>query len=592
MRKSILALLAVTLAQALWAGGPGVSASTTAELTPGGREVGDLVVNDTAASLYIWTDKVAYATGDKWLLRATVDPNDDYYPYTMFLYRENAATGERVYYPADGTEATDITGRNAAEGYTIAALPQWNKQLLLGPGGSIVNGAMAVPQEAGMYTIVLELRDYTATRVVRAGYAKFAAVTGFVDVGALDVTSDTTWSSDKAYKITDSVFVMPGATLTIQPGTVMLATGQTALLAVTQGARIKAVGTRARPIIWTCGLPAGQRTRGCNGGWVLNGKAVMTRGTGLSEGIEDETKGRYGGNDDDDSSGEIRYVRIEFGGVQFTADNELNGLAFQAVGRKTKIEYVQTHFTADDGFEWFGGTVNAKHLVSTKNGDDSFDWTFGWRGKGQFFLAQQKGDEADQGFECDTDSGNNTATPMSKPTIYNVTLVGNPDQTNYSGSDIGMLFREGTGAIVRNAVVLGFGQEGVRISNAQTFLNANNGDLNLQGSIFWRNNAGDTTFDGQFHPNTVNIVRNFWSRIHVTDPGLRRPFDLNDPDFRPANEHAAALTPGWAVRPPDDGWFDTSADYIGAVPQGVPQPQLWYSEWTNMLDEEELLVLP
>ena len=118
----------------------------------------------------------------------------------------------------------------------------------------------------------------------------------------------------------------------------------------------------------------------------------------------------------------------------------MNGIAFQGVGSGTVVDYVQVHFNQDDGIEFFGGTVNAKHLVCSGIRDDSFDWTYGWTGKGQYWIDQQRGDDADQGFEIDNNSKNNEATPRSDAQIYNVTLVGAPKGKE---SDIGMLVREG-----------------------------------------------------------------------------------------------------------------------------------------------------
>ena len=139
--------------------------------------------------------------------------------------------------------------------------------------------------------------------------------------------------------------------------------------------------------------------------------------------------GEYGGTDPEDSSGILRYVRVEFAGIEFSPDNELNGIAFQGVGSGTVVDYVQVHFNQDDGIEFFGGTVNAKHLYCTGIRDDSFDWTDGWTGKGQFWVAQQRGDDADNGFEADNNGDDNEANPRSNPTIYNVTLVGGSGRT-------------------------------------------------------------------------------------------------------------------------------------------------------------------
>lgn len=143
----------------------------------------------------------------------------------------------------------------------------------------------------------------------------------------------------------------------------------------------------------------GERDRGDWGGLIVNSRAPINTGTtAFGEG----DTGEYGGTDPEDNSGILCYVRVEFAGIEFSPDNELNGIAFQGVGSGTVVDYVQVHFNQDDGIEFFGGTVNAKHLYCTGIRDDSFDRTDDWVGKGQFWVGQQCGDAADNGFESET----------------------------------------------------------------------------------------------------------------------------------------------------------------------------------------------
>ena len=144
-------------------------------------------------------------------------------------------------------------------------------------------------------------------------------------------------------------------------------------------------GTPDAPIIMSSDAAIGSRARGQWGGLIINGSAPTNQGVTFGEG----DTGAFGGNNPSDSSGTLRYVRLEFAGIEFSPDNELNGIAFQGVGSGTIVDHVQVHMNQDDGIEMFGGTVNLKYVLVTGARDDSFDWTDGWTGKGQFWVAQQ-----------------------------------------------------------------------------------------------------------------------------------------------------------------------------------------------------------
>jgi hypothetical protein len=200
------------------------------------------------------------------------------------------------------------------------------------------------------------------------------------------------WTADNTYILDGIVFVEDGATLTIEAGTVIKGEDGDGLdasaLVITRGAQIYAEGTPSQPIIFTSVNDAGDLTaldRGQWGGVVLLGRATTNNPTdggekeveGINEIVtEGDERATYGGDDDDDSSGILRYVSIRHTGKNIgdQAGNEIQGLTLGAVGRGTVIEYVESFASADDGFEWFGGTVNAKYLVSAFNEDDAFDW--------------------------------------------------------------------------------------------------------------------------------------------------------------------------------------------------------------------------
>ena len=392
-----------------------------------------------------------------------------------------------------------------------------------------------------------------------------------------DITSDRLLTADKYYLLSSAVFVLSGATLTIEPGTTIFGEGiSNGTLIIAQGGKIIANGRADKPIVFTSDKPEGQRDRGQWGGLIINGRAPVNTGT-TAEGEGDT--GTYGGNDPNDNSGVLRYVRVEFAGIEFTPDNELNGIAFQGVGAGTTVEYIQVHYNQDDGIEFFGGTVNAKYLYCSGIRDDSFDWTDGWTGKGQFWVAQQHGDDADNGFEADNEGDNNEAMPRSNPTIYNVTLVGDP---NGPESDTGLLLREGTAATLRNFIVMGFNKGGLDVDHSSTFNQANSGALSLQNTIFYGNKVGGSAegVAGNFETDSDEFDEAAWAMASAnnvqTDPMLMAPYDQTSPDFTPGANSPAVDGTVPVASPPVDGFFD-AVDFIG----GVDPANNWLAGWTT-----------
>lgn len=383
-----------------------------------------------------------------------------------------------------------------------------------------------------------------------------------------DILEDRTLSSDYDYLLRGPVFVKSGVTLTIQPGvTVYGEQAKLGILIINQGAKIMAEGTADAPIVMTSDAAIGSRARGQWGGLIINGRAPTNQGITFGEG----DTGAFGGDDPADSSGVLRYVRVEYAGIEFSEDNELNGIAFQGVGSGTVVEYVQVHMNQDDGIEMFGGTVNMKYALVTGARDDSFDWTDGWTGKGQFWVAQQYGDDADNGFENDNSSKNNEATPRSAPTIFNVTLVGDPAGPK---SDNGMLIREGAAGMYANFIVTGFNKVGLDVNTPSSHQQANNGGLIVKNSIFFNNgkgNFGDEKVDPE---NPENFDEAAWAiglGNKENDPNLEDPFNKDNPDFRPGSG-ASSMSPA----KPTDGYFD-QVDFIG----GVDPNSDWTKGWTT-----------
>jgi hypothetical protein len=386
-------------------------------------------------------------------------------------------------------------------------------------------------------------------------------------------TSSVTLTNESYYVLRGVVFIARGADLNIQAGTRIVGEYATlGTLVIERGGRIFADGTVDQPIVFTSDQPIGSRGRGDWGGLIINGEAPLNvpGGTGVGEG----DTGVYGGSFPNDNSGVLRYVRLEYAGIELSPDNELNGIAFQGVGNGTIVDFVQVKANKDDGVEFFGGTVDVKHLILTGIGDDSVDWTDGWIGRAQYIVGHQRGDDADNGFESDNSGDNNDLLPRSSPTIYNVTLIGDPDTNEGIESDDGMEIREGTAGTIRNFIVMGFKENGIDISNDSTITQANSGALSFANGIIFGNALLSGTANLDSNARAIpSIASNPTLLIGGgNDPGLIDPFNHTNPNYRPATGSLATTHP--PALQPNDGFFEVAL-FIGAVP---PAPA---EDWTR-----------
>lgn len=410
-------------------------------------------------------------------------------------------------------------------------------------------------------------------------------MTEFVNVTA-DITADTTWTKDKLYVLKQLTYVASG-TLTIQPGTVIAGDSASALI-VSRGAKLVASGTATEPIVFTSSLPAGQRgsPQGDWGGLVFLGRATINTmgGENNAEGLADEPRNRYGGNDDAYDCGTLKYVRIEFAGRPLSANNELNGLTLNACGSATTVDFVQVHRGVDDGVELFGGTVNLKHMVITGSDDDGLDWDKGWRGKAQFIVAAQIPGRGNHGIEADNDASNADLMPRSSPTLYNVTLVGrNPDTAASEGPSRGLILRAGTAGKLANLLVTNFTDKGVMVDGNPSKAQWTQGALSVSHSVFFQNPAmGVTDYvssprpdggvtDNMFDEPTELSAPSLNNRLDL-DPKLAAATNVTAPSFKPLSDSPVLM--GGAV-PPGDGFFDSSANFVGAI--GADD---WTAGWT------------
>ena len=228
------------------------------------------------------------------------------------------------------------------------------------------------------------------------------------------------------YRLKGWVYIADGAELTIEPGTVIKGDKQTkAAIIAERGGKLIAQGTMSEPIVFTSAQPKGSRKPGDWGGVILCGRA---KNNATEQQIEGGPRTKHGGTNDDDNSGVLSYVRIEFAGYPFQKDKEINGLTLGSVGRGTKIDHIQVSYSNDDSYEWFGGTVNAKYLVAYKGWDDDFDTDNGYSGKVQYGLVVRDSKIADtsqsNGFESDNNSSGADTNPYTSAVFSNITFVG------------------------------------------------------------------------------------------------------------------------------------------------------------------------
>ncbi|WP_312922847.1 hypothetical protein [Empedobacter brevis] len=272
------------------------------------------------------------------------------------------------------------------------------------------------------------------------------------------IAANRTLDANTVYTIKGAVYVDKGVTLTIPAGTRLEGYAEedatdTSFLAVKQGGKIDARGTAAKPIVMTSSKS--NPAAGNWGGLVICGNAI----TNLGKNVQAEVTGlTYGGDNPADNSGVYTYIRIEYAGALINPEAEFNGMTFYAVGNGTTVNNILTYQGSDDGFEWFGGSVNAENLMSIGNQDDSFDWTEGWNGKVTNMYASQATATAyssdSRGIEADNNSKTPNLAPISNPTLKNVTLIGRNSPT--VTSEAGVMLRRGTKATIDNLYIEGF----------------------------------------------------------------------------------------------------------------------------------------
>ena len=377
------------------------------------------------------------------------------------------------------------------------------------------------------------------------------------------LTSNNTYLLDGQVIVGENTVAGEKTKLTIDAGTTIFNTGGVNLLVIDRNGQLFANGSAAKPVIFTYEGDANATadTRGQWGGLVINGSAPINEAGGTADG--EGGSGLYGGTNPTDSSGSLTYVQVKYAGIIFTESDELNGIAFQGVGSGTNVDYVQVHNNSDDGVEFFGGTVNAKHLFLTGNEDDSIDWTQGWTGKVQF-AAVRMGSSSDHCIEADNNGDNNDATPRSNPTISNLTCAG-----GFNDDGQGIRLREGTSATITNSVVSNFTSYCVDIDQDATFNNAGGSIAGLNGNLSMRYSRVSTGCGFSASTGDIFSVAEWFAALMGNAQGtdLGGPLGITNGNALNAIAVDPALT---------DPFFD-KVDYIGAIKDSTSD---WTAGWT------------
>lgn len=407
-----------------------------------------------------------------------------------------------------------------------------------------------------------------------------AVISGVYKNTVLNLTEGT-------YTLKGYVYFEDGSEINIAAGsTIKSDVSDKGALIIERGAKINAIGTASKPIVFTSGKAVGQRNPGDWGGIIILGKAKTNRSTEPT--IEGGVGKNYGGTVDNDNSGTLKYVRIEFAGIAAQPNSEINGLTLGGVGSGTTIEYVQVVYGNDDAFEIFGGTVNAKYLVAYGTADDDFDFDFGYTGKIQFGVALRDpgfvdGGDAGNGIECDNDGTGTNATPTTRPVLSNFTFIGpNVDNTSSKNHNFANRFRRSSNFVLNNSVLIGWMKGGLSLESDATYssLVGTTTTSEFKNNLLHANAAtykiGSVTVAGASDA-IVKSKAEAGSTITLAaaaDAKITDPFNLTNPNLLP-QAGSPALT-GAAFAGDISNSFFTATTYRGAF--GTTN---WMTGWTN-----------
>ena len=541
---------------------PIIAIKGTAKTAPSGETSGSeqLPRNPQPLQLALWTDRPGYRAGDTARLYRTIAPHDDRGSYRTFAYLERAGGGERRWLAplsAGGelhAEAVDAHGVPSA-----SARPR-----LLSAADRLLVWEGEVPGP-GLWQFVLELRpgepgprdeEPGLPAGSRRAWAKFTVAerTQLLNRRGFDreIGSDATLRSDTIHYLGHQLFVRAGATLTIEPGTLLQAFGSHAAIIVEPGGRIVAEGTREAPVVLSCSAPAGYRQPGCWAGLRILGHASVTRLEGVAPGVLPPDRPVYGGTDEEGSSGLLRHVRVEFAGASGDPEAPAPAIGLYGAGSGTVLDHVQARASLGDGFAFHGGTAVCDHCVASGSGGSGLSWERGWQG-GASHLYVQHGRGGGDGLSGGHDPEGHDREPRSLPTLSNVTLLHAAPYDRRTRRAVAVRLADGTAVQLRDLLASHFGGGALRASDRSRLL-FDEGESSLASSLLYRNgHVGRGQLRGGLYAGVQFLE---------TDPKLRDVRDFPNPDPRPkANSPALA---------------DEGEGYIGAF--GTKEN--WLEEWT------------
>ena len=364
-----------------------------------------------------------------------------------------------------------------------------------------------------------------------------------------EIRSDLTLRADTLYYLGHQLFVHAGATLAIEPGTLLQAWGSHAAIIVEPGGRIVAEGTREAPVVLTCSAPAGYRQPGCWAGLRILGQAPVTRLEGVAPGVLPPERPAYGGSDAEGSSGALRYVRVEFAGASGDPEAPGPAIGLYGAGSGTVLDHVQARSSLGDGFAFHGGSAACGHCVASGSGQAGLSWQRGWQG-GAAHLYVQHGRGGGDGLSGGHDPEGHDREPRSLPVLSNLTLVHAAPYDRRTRRAVAVRLADGTAVQLRDLLAAHFGGGALRASGRSRLL-FGEGESSLAGALLWLNGSPQVP---------AGIAED--ADYDVRNPKLRDVRDFADPDPRPK-----ADSPALTIE---------RKGYIGAFGRS----DNWLKEWT------------
>jgi len=493
---------------------------------------------------------------------------------------------------------------SSAESYVLERADAGNPGVFTQVGGTLAN---PTHDDAGLTAgVSYSYRVAAVAGTLMSEYATPVSIATGLKTATLNgnVTASRTLKADTVYTLSGYVKVTNGATLTIEAGTRIVGDTTTpgSSLWILRGAKIEAQGTAAQPIVFTSARSAGNRAPGDWGGIVIVGNGIINRtgATISTEGPANISENYAGGNNNADNSGTLKYARIEFAGYDVSngAGQELNGVSMYAVGGGTRLEYVEVLSGLDDSFEFWGGAVQGRYLLSYESGDDHYDWSEGFQGKLQHIVAFQsqrlvprpgtgtvssdprsvEADGCDPGVTGCSVTTTGASEPYSNPTVANFTFVGTGALGGFPSDGNGIVFRRGTGGWLQNGVIARFKGIGINLRDAWTDSLHTRDSLGIKDVILAENGQNYDAVGSHFGQETKFASDNHRTAATSAELFVANGLNTTSLDWTPAG----AATSGGGTLPAARaaGFFGGTMDnttYVGAANPAGPK---WWQGWS------------